>query len=281
MPALIPPPATSLVAFDLETTGLFPPTDRLVEVGAVRFDASGRVLDRFSSLVQPHRPMARAALAIHGITDADLADAPDAAVVLPAFLSWLGAPSDTALIAHNARFDAGFLGHEMVRLGLVPLPAWTVFDTLDLARRRLPASPNHRLDTLAAHLGLPADDAHRALGDSLRVMGLWLALASSDAEADAAIPPPMSFALFDGGGTPDPAPRGWESLADALTRGLRVQVRYTGGTHGPAPRLITPVRFHHRGGLSYVIAFCHRDRYEKAFRLDRIAGLEVIERVAP
>jgi predicted DNA-binding transcriptional regulator YafY len=61
-----------------------------------------------------------------------------------------------------------------------------------------------------------------------------------------------------------------------LAVGRRVEIRYTGGTHGPAPRLVTPRRFHHRGGIAYVIAYCHRDAYEKAFRLDRIAGYEVI-----
>ncbi len=51
--------ASSFVAFDLETTGLFPQTDRIVEIGAVRFDASGCVLDRFASLIDPRRPMSR------------------------------------------------------------------------------------------------------------------------------------------------------------------------------------------------------------------------------
>ncbi len=71
------------MAFDLETTGLVARTDRVVEIGAIRFDRSGNVIDRFEQLVHPGRPMSPAAQAVHGITDADLAGAPPARDVLP------------------------------------------------------------------------------------------------------------------------------------------------------------------------------------------------------
>src|SRR5438874_1510669 len=98
------------IAFDLETTGLVAEIDRVVEIGAVRFDASGHELGRFERLVDPERPMSPAAQAIHGISDADLAGAPTAREVLPEFLDFLGDPAMTALLAHNAAFDARFLG---------------------------------------------------------------------------------------------------------------------------------------------------------------------------
>src|SRR3954451_23227128 len=75
-------PARSYVALDLETTGLLAETDRIVEVGAVRFDAAGRELARFERLVNPGRAMSPTAEAVHGLSDADLADAPPAREVL-------------------------------------------------------------------------------------------------------------------------------------------------------------------------------------------------------
>ena len=79
------------VAIDLETTGLIPGVDRIVEVGAVRFEADGTVRDRFARLVHPGRPMSPAAERIHGISDAMLADADSREVVLPAFFDCFAA----------------------------------------------------------------------------------------------------------------------------------------------------------------------------------------------
>ena len=259
------------VALDLETTGLFPEADRIVEVGAVRFAADGRELGRFESLVQPGRPMRPGAQAIHGISDADLADAPGPEVVLTAFLDFLGDPGPTALLAHNAAFDAGFLGRELTRLGL-PLPAHRVVDTLALARDRLPAAPDHRLDTLARLLGLDPEGPHRALADARRVRGLWLALGGDPGPETALV----SYPIFDPR-LSTPVPLGWDDLAGAIAGGRRVVLEYAGGTRGSVPRAITPRRFVHRGGTAYVLALCHLDSHEKAFRLDRVLRYEVLE----
>jgi DNA polymerase III epsilon subunit family exonuclease len=271
--AIDPPPEAgrgSFVAFDLETTGLFAETDRVVEVGAVRFDASGRELGRFERLIDPGRPMSPAAQAVHGISDAHLAGAPPASAVLPEFVAWIGDPATTTLLAHNAGFDTAFLGRELARAGQA-MPGHRVVDTLALARDRLPHAPNHQLDTLARLLDLDPDGPHRALADSLRVKGIWLALAVG-LEPSALVAYPIEDRR---GGSPVPV--GWERLAVAIARGYRVRLEYAGGTRGEAPREITPRRFVHKGGLPYVIALCHLDHFEKAFRLDRVRAYEVLE----
>lgn len=89
---------------DVETTGLNPRTDRILEIGIVTADGSGRPTGEWSSLVNPGRPVA--ATVVHGLTDADVADAPPIAEVLPrvtALLAW------KVVVAHNAAFDVGFL----------------------------------------------------------------------------------------------------------------------------------------------------------------------------
>jgi len=263
------------VAFDLETTGLVAGVDRVVEIGAVKFDPDGRELGRFEQLVQPGRPMPPAAQAIHGISDADLAGAPTAREALPAFVDFLGDPEAVTLLAHNAWFDAGFLGRELGGTGRAR-PDYVVVDTLALARRRLPNLPNHRLDTLAQRLGLNPDGPHRALADSLRVKDLWLALDGPDQPPEELV----AYPLFDE--TREVyAPVGWDPIADAITLGRRVRLEYTGGTRGTGPREVTPRAFIQRGGVAFLVAFCHIDALEKTFRLDRVRRFEVVVEAAP
>jgi DNA polymerase-3 subunit epsilon len=75
---------------------------------------------------------------------------------------------------------------------------------------------------------------------------------------------------------PNSRPAGWESLEDAIAQGLRVRIEYSGGTQGSGPREITPRYFDQRGGVAYLVAFCHIDALEKKFRLDRVLNYEVL-----
>lgn len=260
---------TKFVALDLETTGLSPEHDRIVEVGAVWFDGSGRDLGQFHALVHPDRPVSERARAIHGISDAELAAAPLAAVVLPRFLAWLDDAAGAILLAHNASFDAAFLGAELARHG-VDRGDLAIVDTLPLGRKLITDAPNHRLDTLAQRFGLDLGDAHRAVADSVRVKGVWLALTGGVMPAD-----PVAYRVRAPSGEP-PVPSGWERLSEAIAAGLRLRIAYDGGTLGPGPREITPRRFRHMGGVAYVVAQCHASSVEKTFRLDRVVRWEVV-----
>lgn len=266
---LEPAERPTFVAFDLETTGLSAEQDRIVEIGAARFDASGRDLGRFQSLVNPMRPVHPRAFSIHGISDHELSFADTAELVLPRFLDWLSEYPGSTLLAHNASFDAAFLGAELARIGL-PLPGLEIVDTLPLSRRVLGDLPNHRLDTLAARLGLDPEDSHRALADAARVKGLWLALTGGEIPSM-----PIAYPVSVPDGSP-PVPSGWDVLSEAMAMGKRVRIAYEGGSRGLAPREITPRRFHHMGGVAYVVAQCHVSSIEKTFRLDRVVQYEVL-----
>jgi len=259
------------IAFDFETTGLSAVEDRVVEVGAVKFDNQGLEIARFEQLVNPERPSNPRARAVHGISDRELATAPNASAVIPIFLDFIGEADTTTMLAHNASFDAGFLGAEVARLGLT-MPEHSVVDTLSFARRRLPALRSHRLDVLARHFDLDPHGPHRALADSRRVMSLWFALGG---DAGLAGVVPAIYPIHDPAG-PMPAPRGWDRLAQAVAGGLTVRMVYEGGRKSAIPREITPKRFLNRGGVAYVASFCHIDAKEKAFRLDRVRSYEVL-----
>ena len=98
----------TFVAFDIETTGLTPVVDRIVEIGAVKF-RSGKVMDTFQELIDPEMSISPDATAVNGITDEMVAGCPLIDQALPQFVDFL---ADFVSIAHNAPFDVGFLSYE-------------------------------------------------------------------------------------------------------------------------------------------------------------------------
>lgn len=158
----------TFVAFDFETTGLYPATDRIVEFGAVRFRL-GQELDTFSALVNPGCRIHPAAAGVSGIGDADVADKPPVAEMLPRFVQFLG---DDVLLAHNARFDGAFLRAELERAAMATIRN-PISDTQVLAQRAFPGRPSYALQALVEFLQIPTGRAHRAEDDARRCMRLF------------------------------------------------------------------------------------------------------------
>jgi DNA polymerase-3 subunit alpha (Gram-positive type) len=104
-----------LLAFDTETTGLFPVMHRLVEVGAVRFRFDGQELATFQTLIDPQMPIPTDVQQVHGITDTMVRGQPALDHVLPRFIEFLGFPK-AILSAHNAPSDLGILAMAVTRL---------------------------------------------------------------------------------------------------------------------------------------------------------------------
>jgi ATP-dependent DNA helicase DinG len=159
------------VALDLETTGLEPNRDAIIEVAAVRFQGD-TIFDRFSTLVNPRRPIPSRIQQLTGIRDADVARAPFIEQVLPELLSFVTADT-SAVVAHNAAFDLGFLRARGVQF---QRPA---IDTYELATIMLPGQGSYSLGELCHALDIPLVDAHRALDDALAAAHLFMRLASA------------------------------------------------------------------------------------------------------
>lgn len=155
------------VVVDLETSGLGAGAE-ITEIGAVRV-RNGAVVDEFSSLVKPSRPIPPFITSLTGITPAMVADADPIASVLEPFMEWsgLGTEDSPVLVAHNASFDVGFL-RRAARACARPWPRVRVVDTLALARLALPRPlvRNHKLGTVASYFGTTTVPEHRALGDA-------------------------------------------------------------------------------------------------------------------
>ncbi len=163
------------VVLDTETTGLNPMLgDRIVEIGCIELVnhvPTGRFFHRFCN---PQRPMPAEAAAVHGLTDAFLADQPLFAEVVDELLDFL---KDSPLVIHNAAFDIAFLNAELARLGLPQVPMERAVDTLALARSRFPGA-QASLDALCRRFGIDnsARTKHGALLDAELLADVYLEL---------------------------------------------------------------------------------------------------------
>ncbi|MDR3069387.1 MAG: DEDD exonuclease domain-containing protein [Propionibacteriaceae bacterium] len=157
---------------DLETTGAGPEA-AITEFGAVKV-RGGEVLGEFQTFVNPGQHIPAMIVSLTGITDSMVADAPPIAEVLPTFLTFA---NGSVLVAHNARFDVGFLKRATADLGY-QWPAFKVVDTVALARQALLRDevPNVRLGTLAAYFGTEVTPNHRALDDARATVDVLHAL---------------------------------------------------------------------------------------------------------
>jgi len=166
---------TRAVLFDTETTGIEPHLGhRVIEVAAVELMNDLPTGKHFHKLVHPERDVPEDATRIHGFTLADLIDKPRFADIVDDLMEFF---ADAKLIAHNAPFDFAFLDLEFGLLGLPPLSAHRMIDTLALAKVRFPGMPNS-LDALCRRfaIDLSARTTHNALLDCRLLADVYLAL---------------------------------------------------------------------------------------------------------
>lgn len=148
------------VVLDVETTGLNPSGDRIIEI-AIRKFHEGQLVDTFVSLVNPGQSISSDIVKLTGIKNADLKKAPAFQEIAPTVRSFLG---DLPMVAHNAKFDARFVWNECARAGEKLTIQY--IDTARLAKWCLPPQPDYKLESLIQTFGL-LDHAqeHRALSD--------------------------------------------------------------------------------------------------------------------
>ncbi len=151
---------SDFVSIDIETTGLSPMYDEIIELGAVKY-RNGVPVDTFSSLVKPENPVDPFITQMTGITNEMLETAPTLFAVLPVFIEFVG---NDILVGHSVNFDINFIYDACVAIGL-PSFRNDYIDTVRLARRMYKDLPNHKLDTLIDHFGLERRTLHRGLGD--------------------------------------------------------------------------------------------------------------------
>ncbi len=158
------------VVFDIETTGFSPTKNRIIEIGAVKIKA-GKIVDHFSSFVDPLVPIPFEIEKLTGITDDMVMEAEQIDVVLPQFLRFC---EGCILVAHNARFDMSFIMENCDRQGISH--DFTYVDTVGIARIFLKGQKKHTLDAVAKALGVSLENHHRAVDDAQATAEIFVKL---------------------------------------------------------------------------------------------------------
>jgi DNA polymerase-3 subunit epsilon len=280
-PTPAPPSATTLggqaarsaplAVLDLEMTGLSERKDRICEVAVVR-GAGGTVDHEYHSLVRPSAEMSPGALACHGLTSEILSDAPqfdEIAVPVTEVLQ------QAAVVAHNVPFDLCFLQRELEEAGHPMVPGVTV-DTLLMARR-LFAFRHNNLGQVCDVLGVPLDNAHRALDDARATFSVFTRMMEIvDPRGDVTLG--ELNALVDALAPNSPLRlRQRKTLRQAHREGRSVWIEYqsTGDPTEGAIRREVDVWF---VKLPRVQGWCHVRKAERVFRLDRMNTVALGER---
>jgi ATP-dependent DNA helicase DinG len=153
----------TIVSLDIETTGLNPDRDSVIEVGMIRYHGD-REDARWSSFVHPGGRIPPAIIQLTGITDAMVADAPAIKDLLPQIREFVG---NAPVLGHNVAFDLAFFAKQHLLVDQESV------DTYELASALLPRAPRYNLGALCAHLAIPESVTHRALDDAAAAYGLY------------------------------------------------------------------------------------------------------------
>ena len=175
-----------MIAIDVETTGISPEKERIIEIGAFRPE-TGEI---FKTLINPGRPLPERITELTGITDEMLIGAPEEPEAIAALLDFLG--NDTVLLGHNISFDHSFIVQAVRRCGYKE-PQFAGIDTLKLSRVLCPELPNKKLETMVEHFGLINERAHRAFEDARVTVEVYRCLKAMNKEPELFEPVPLFF----------------------------------------------------------------------------------------
>lgn len=263
------------VVFDLETTGLFPVSSKIIEIGAVKFNLNGKI-DSFETLIDPEILIAQDSILIHGITDDMVKNKPFVKDIIPQFFDFI---KDTVVIAHNSAFDAGFISYNASKNDLVT-PDNIILDTLTLSKKYIKNPPNYKLGTLIDFLNIdiPQDKSfHRALFDAECSMNLFFEIVKSTTDKEntklkdfITNSKKNSFASVIEDNSTFEISSDYDSIKNAIKDNTKLNIEYKRFDGEVSKRDITPISFIKVNKKIYLEAYCHLRNEKRSFRLNKI-----------
>lgn len=260
-------------AFDIETTGLNPLTDKILEMAVVTF-RRGEIQETIDSLINPGIVIPETVKNIHGISDEMVIDMPALAELIDDFLVPLG---NSVVVAHNVSFDLSFFTEAAKAHGREPLTT-AVVDSCELARQLFPNLTSYKLTSLVEKFGLPCDQSHRALSDAKSCFALFCKCVET-------LPKKWDTAweefrsLFTGIMQADLdeliLPEKLIPVKEALIKRRRIRLSYRDAKGGLTKREVTPMGFASDHNHPVLIGYCHLRQSKRTFRLDRILEIEI------
>ncbi len=273
-----------VVALDLETTGLSPLTDKIIEIAAIKIDENG---DQhiFQKLVNPNIKIPQLTIDIHGITDEAVKDAPTLEQVIPEFMEFIG---NLPIIAHNAKFDIGYLVCALDQCG-ISLPGNPAYDSCNLSRhiyrgqkKKENVPVNFKLGTLAEFFNVPLENHHRAEDDAIAALLIFshgidiLKKRGKTNHIDRAglllhIDEFKKLETYE-------LPEELEEILGPMADQTIVEIAYSGGTQPrPPTRPIRPIGFIPTPKGIVLYAQCALSANMKTFPIKRIHAVHLLE----
>jgi DNA polymerase-3 subunit epsilon len=265
-----------LIGFDTETTGKYPLSAEVCELAAVKW-RGGRIVDAFQTLLKPSKPMDAEVIAIHGITNEMLENAPEMGAKIGEFREFI---RDGIVVAHHAPFDLGFMSLEFEKHG-IELPLEPALCSSLLARKLFPESDNHRLQTLVGFFDLEKGQAHRALDDARACLEVTLRCLRKTGEGATLVE-----AFVSQGGALQ-----WQRFsiheleamspfARVLTQAIReeriVEMSYGAGSTPGEKRRVHPLGLVRSLDGDYVVAYVEKTQRTKRYLLEKIGSPVIV-----
>jgi DNA polymerase III epsilon subunit family exonuclease len=256
-----------IIALDLETTGLSPLVDKIIEIAAIKI--TPETSEIFESLIHPEIPIPAHTTDIHNITDAMVASAPKLNKVLPSFLNFI---ADIPIVAHNAKFDLGFIVQGMQKENL-PLSNSKIYCSVKLSRTTHPEMENHKLGTLVEKHDIPLLNHHHAIDDayaSLRVFLQGLKIIKHEYLDKTAMLFNMNEFHLN---LMDPLPKHLKDLEQLVQDAAVVEIKYKGGSIKDEFRPVKLTSLLNTPDGNFLYARCLISDIYKSFKIKKISDL--------
>ncbi len=266
----------SIVFFDVETSGLSPMINEIIEFGAIKINFLTGEVTKFESLLKNEKPLSPKNISIHGITNEDLSDAPEQLKVVNQFFEFI---KDASLVAYNAQFDLGFLITEIWKYKLDP-SLEKVIDALYMGRasyKLVDNRPeNYRLDSFKAFYNLKLN-SHRAFDDSIVCLEVFYQCMEILKWDKKAIDRFVIYDFNNPGATSNFSNDDSEKIKKikaAISDGSTIKINYKGGSKGSAARPVQPIALLPMPNCVNLYAKCLKDEQFKLFNTKRIKKVE-------
>ena len=266
---------SGLIAIDLETTGLSPLVDRIIEIAAFKVTKEG--ISVYETLVNPEIPIPPHTTDIHNITDDMVKNSPKLIEVLDEFNRFLG---EMPIVAHNAKFDLGFIVMGLQR-EKIKLSSALIYCSCKMSRITHNEVVNHKLGTLVKELNIPLVNHHRALDDAYASLMIFIKGLERLKSADDPIKEMadlkshgLLFSLdqFDELNS-DSLPLHLEELNKLVKESAVIEIQYTGGNHKNQFRPVKLTSLLNTPDGNILYARCLWSDMYKSFKLNKITAL--------
>ncbi|MFN8578151.1 MAG: exonuclease domain-containing protein [Candidatus Sericytochromatia bacterium] len=263
------------VAFDLETTGLFPVTSEIIEIGAVKFNLDGEV-SRFQTLIKPNNKISQESFLIHKISDDMLLNKPVISEIIISFLDFI---KDTVLVAHNSMFDMSFISYSLIK-NKIDFPDNIALDTRILGHNLLPEIGNYRLSTLTNYFGIDSSIFHRAVYDAEYCMNVFLSIINRFFKNTDKLEEVIKYnktidfsVISEENDNFNDIPEIYLPIKDSIKDSSKINITYKRHNGEVLNRDITPIGFLRVKNKVYVEAFCHLRGEKRNFKINKILSI--------